>query len=68
MNKLINSVLTGLAITFLGSCAQEGSPSGGPVDTTAPKIKTIVPLPKSTNFVGKSIEINFDEFIKKQER
>lgn len=64
MNKLINSVLTGLAITFLGSCAQEGSPSGGPVDTTAPKIKTIVPLPKSTNFVGKSIEINFDEFIK----
>jgi hypothetical protein len=45
------------------SCAQIGGISGGPKDTTAPKVKSLVPENKMVNFSSKTIVYHFDEFI-----
>ena len=65
--KVINIVL----ITFLGflfiealfSCAQVVAPTGGKKDTLAPKLVMSIPANQSKNYKGKSIEIQFDEYI-----
>lgn len=65
--KIINIVL----ITFLGflfiealfSCAQVVAPTGGKKDTLAPQLVMSVPANQSKNYKGKSIEIQFDEYI-----
>lgn len=44
-------------------CANAVAPTGGPKDTTPPVVVQAVPENNSTNFVGKSIEITFDEYI-----
>ncbi|MFD2822771.1 Ig-like domain-containing protein [Lacinutrix iliipiscaria] len=46
------------------SCANRGTPSGGPKDETAPKIVSSSPENFSTDFNGKEIKIYFDEFVK----
>lgn len=50
-------------ILLLFGCAQQVAPTGGPKDETPPKILEEVPANLSTQFVGKQIEIRFDEFI-----
>ncbi len=45
------------------SCAQVGTPSGGPKDDQAPKIIKADPNIGSTNFSGTELKIEFDEFI-----
>ncbi|MDI9879041.1 Ig-like domain-containing domain [Flectobacillus longus] len=65
--RIINIVL----ITFLGflfiealfSCAQVVAPTGGKKDTLAPKLVMSIPANQSKNYKGKSIEIQFDEYI-----
>lgn len=65
--RVINIVL----ITFLGflfiealfSCAQVVAPTGGKKDTLAPQLVFSVPANQSKNYKGKSIEIQFDEYI-----
>ena len=44
-------------------CANAVAPTGGPKDTIPPVVVQAVPENNSTNFVGKSIEITFDEYI-----
>ena len=44
-------------------CANAVAPTGGPKDTTPPVVVEAVPKNQSTNFIGKKIEITFDEFI-----
>ena len=44
-------------------CANAVAPTGGPQDTTPPKVVETVPENHSTNFIGKRIEITFDEYI-----
>jgi hypothetical protein len=44
-------------------CANAVAPTGGPQDTTPPKVVEAVPENHSTNFIGKRIEITFDEYI-----
>ena len=46
------------------SCAKKGIISGGKKDTIAPKMMGSVPKNFSTNFNGKEIKINFNEYIK----
>ena len=46
------------------SCAKKGTITGGKKDTIAPKLISSVPKNFSTNFNGKEIKINFDEYIK----
>ncbi len=53
-----------LLTAFLAQrCANAVAPTGGPKDTTPPMVVQAVPENNSTNFVGKSIEITFDEYI-----
>lgn len=51
-----------LALT-LWSCANIGSPSGGPRDYTPPVVLKSNPAPRSVNFKGKKVTIQFDEIV-----
>nr|MBA3901512.1 Ig-like domain-containing protein [Bacteroidota bacterium] len=58
-----NYSLIAIIVSFLISCAQVGSPAGGPVDTTPPKIVKSYPENNSVKFNGKSIVLEFDEYV-----
>ncbi len=48
---------------FFWSCAQQGSPSGGPLDLDPPVVVESDPPNYSTRFEAKKIRITFDEYI-----
>ncbi|RHJ84870.1 Ig-like domain-containing protein [Parabacteroides sp. AM08-6] len=50
-------------LIFIYSCANIGSPNGGPYDETPPRFIGSLPSPNQTNYKGKKIEIIFDELI-----
>ncbi|MGQ1911670.1 Ig-like domain-containing protein [Marinifilum sp. RC60d5] len=65
MKKIAFNILIGLAITaFIYSCANQGYPTGGPLDKTPPKVVKTEPENFALNFKGGKIEIFFDEFVK----
>jgi hypothetical protein len=53
-----------IAVLALTGCAKRGNISGGPLDTIAPVLVSSSPKNMSTNFNGKEIRINFNEYIK----
>lgn len=44
-------------------CANPAAPTGGPRDSTAPKILSMLPMNFSTNFNAKKVVIQFDEYV-----
>ena len=53
-----------LLLAFLTQrCANAVAPTGGPKDTTPPKVAAAVPENNSTGFTGKKIELTFDEYV-----
>src|ERR1044071_2531071 len=50
-------------IIFIGGCARQSSPSGGPKDTIPPKLISANPKNEQTNFNGKTVQLEFDEFL-----
>lgn len=52
-----------LVLIILYSCANIGTPNGGPYDETPPKFVSSLPIPNQTNYKGKKVEILFDELI-----
>ena len=51
-------------LLFIGwSCAQQGSPSGGPRDEEPPRVAESTPPNYSTRFAANRIQITFDEYI-----
>ena len=52
-----------LLLVVIYSCANIGSPNGGPYDETPPKFVSSTPVPNQINYTGKKIEILFDELI-----
>lgn len=62
MRKFI-FILTIISVLFI-SCAKRGSITGGPKDTIAPVIVKSNPKNYQTNFTGKTIKIDFSEYIK----
>ena len=53
-----------LFLAFLAQqCANAVAPTGGPKDTVPPKVVQAVPENHNVNFIGKKIEITFDEYI-----
>jgi uncharacterized protein (DUF2141 family) len=56
-----------LLVFLVIGCAKKGTITGGLKDTIAPKIVGSFPKNFSTNFTGKEIKINFDEYIKLKE-
>ena len=62
--KYLLFALALLLTAFLAQrCANAVAPTGGPKDTAPPMVVEAVPENYSTNFVGKKIEITFDEYI-----
>lgn len=65
---------TGAAVTvmfivasFISSCAQIGTPTGGPRDTIPPHLINALPGLLTTKFSGNKIVLNFDEYIDVQD-
>ena len=58
-------IAAGLLLTaFLAQrCANAVAPTGGPKDNMPPVVVEAVPENNSVNFIGKKIEITFDEYI-----
>ena len=48
---------------LMWSCANMVTPSGGPKDTTPPRVTEAVPENRSLHFDGQKIELSFDEYI-----
>ncbi len=62
--KYLLFCLAMLLTAFLAQrCANAVAPTGGPKDETPPKVVATVPENHSTNFIGKKIELTFDEYI-----
>jgi hypothetical protein len=64
--KSIVPILFGLSLFYLifyTSCANIGSPVGGPKDTIPPVVVKTIPELRSTNFKGTDVRFTFDEFI-----
>jgi len=59
-NRLINTLVI---VVILASCAKVVAPTGGPKDTTPPKLVRSSPAFRSTNFKGKEVTITFNKFI-----
>lgn len=57
-----NIILLG-CVLWCWSCAQQGSPSGGPRDETPPRVLECDPPNYSTRFTEKKILITFNEFV-----
>ncbi len=53
-----------LSLALLCSCAKVVSPTGGDKDITPPEVVNVYPANKTTNFQGKEILIEFDEYFK----
>ena len=52
-----------LTVSLLWSCAQQGSPSGGPRDEDPPVVLESIPPNYSTRFEAKKITLTFDEYV-----
>jgi len=64
IKKYIFKLVCWLAISFVfSSCAQIVIPSGGKKDIGAPHVVRYIPDSAATNFKGKNITIDFDEYI-----
>lgn len=60
--------LTLLVAWVAMSCANIGSPEGGPRDYTPPRMVKSSPLPGALNFTGNKVELTFDEYIQLKEQ
>jgi Bacterial Ig-like domain len=63
MIKLIKGLVWFIPIWILSSCAQVRGVSGGEKDVKAPVVVNTIPQNQSTYFNGKTITIEFDEFV-----
>ena len=67
MIRRLKLVFLGLGLLLFGllaqRCANAVAPTGGPKDSTPPVVLEAVPQNHSVNFIGKKIEITFDEYI-----
>ena len=50
-------------LILLSACARIGRPSGGEKDTTPPRLLKSVPARQTTNFKGKELTLEFDEYV-----
>ncbi|MFM7487797.1 MAG: Ig-like domain-containing protein [Cytophagales bacterium] len=55
--------LLAAANLLLASCANQTSPTGGPQDKKPPVLLKSIPKDNQRNFVGKTLELEFDEYV-----
>ena len=63
-NRIRNAALATLAFAAFLGCAAVSNPDGGAYDETPPRVIGSNPDMESTDFKGKRITIDFNEFIK----
>lgn len=63
LKKIIPFLLLIVVNFVLIRCGQRGSPTGGPKDIISPIIKESIPMNNSTNFTGRKIIFEFDEYV-----
>ena len=65
MNKRNSIFLSCLLLIYIlaNSCANQGSPTGGPRDTIPPVVINSVPLNQAINFKGRTLTFEFDERV-----
>lgn len=51
-------------ISFIASCANPGTPDGGPYDETPPKLLKTIPVAGAVHAKQKKITLIFDEYVK----
>ena len=61
---LIKCLLALVVIITMATCAKQGSPSGGPIDSLPPVFVKSDPPNYTTNFEEQHIRIYFDEYVK----
>ncbi|MGM9869939.1 MAG: Ig-like domain-containing protein [Sodaliphilus sp.] len=61
--KWLTYLLMVCTSALLWSCANIGSPSGGPRDYTPPVLLKSSPAPRTVNFNGKKVTLQFDEIV-----
>lgn len=55
-------IISALAL-YVSSCANQGTPTGGPRDTIPPILVNTSPLNKSTNYKSQEFTLTFDEYV-----
>ena len=60
---ILQTVVLGLLALAVVSCANIGSPEGGPRDYTPPMMMRSNPAPGAVNFKGKKVDIYFNEIV-----
>ena len=60
--RILHIILV-LVAGILAGCANMVTPTGGPKDVTPPRVTEAKPENRSVNFIGKKIEITFDEYV-----
>lgn len=66
--SLLMALLVWYSFSLMGTgCAQIGSPTGGPKDTTPPRLLKATPALYSTEFRGNKITLLFDEYVNLQD-
>jgi uncharacterized protein (DUF2141 family) len=50
-------------VLLVAGCAQQSSPTGGPKDLTPPQLIRQTPANQTLNFTGKTVELEFDEYV-----
>jgi len=59
----LSIVISFFYLIFNSSCANVGSPSGGPKDSIPPVVVKTIPGLRGTNYSGSDIRITFDEYV-----
>lgn len=63
-NVRIALFVAALGILYLLGCARQGAPTGGPKDTTPPRVDSSGSTPNfSKRFTGRRIQLKFDEWV-----
>jgi len=62
-HKILSLLLPVTIVFYAVSCATIESPTGGPKDTTPPRMISSQPVNLSTNFSGNRLILNFNEFV-----
>lgn len=66
MSKYLTIAVVAFSILFLYSCANIKQPMGGPEDEKPPAVKKSIPANNSRNYQGKTITLEFDEYVDAQ--
>lgn len=61
--KYITIILAAVICILTAGCAKVMAPTGGPKDSTPPKVLKIIPENQSVRFSEKTIKLYFDEYI-----